>query len=105
MPRRRNGWYWIAMAFVLLGLTAYANYHDLIGLYFGDQGYQHSEREVYELALRLESLKAEETALNSSVQGLDTDPLAMEAAIRRSKGFVRKGETVYRVEIPEHSVP
>ena len=35
----------------------------------------------------------------------DSAAPAMEAAIRRSKGFVRKGETVYRVEIPEDSVP
>ena len=102
MPRRRNGWYWIGMAIVLTSLTGYAKHHDLIGLY---SDYQHSEREVYELALRLESLKAEEAALNSSVRGLDTDLLAMEAAIRSSKGFVRKGETVYRVEMPEDSVP
>ena len=102
MPRRKNASYWIAMAVVLVGLTAYAKYHDLMGLYIG---YQHSEREVYDLELRLQSLKVEEAALNISVQGLDTDPLAMEAAIRGSKGFVRKGETVYRVEIPEDSAP
>ncbi len=102
MPRRGSGWYWIAMAVVLVGITAYARHHDLMGLY---DGYQESEREVGELEVRLESLKIEETALNSSVHGLDTDPLAIEAAIRRSKGFVRKGETVYRVEIPEDSVP
>ena len=104
MPRCRNGGYWIGMAVVLLGLTAYANYHDLIGLYFGDQGYQDSERAVYDLELRLELLKAEEAALNSSIQGLDTDPLAMEEAIRGSEGFVRKGETIYWVEMPEDSV-
>ena len=90
------------MAAVLVGISAYARHHDLMGLYVG---YQDSEREVSELKVRLESLRVQEAALNSSVQGLDTDPLAMEAAIRRSKGFVRKGETVYRVEIPEDSVP
>lgn len=102
MPRRGSGWYWISMAAVLLGITAYARYHDLTGLYVG---YQDSEREVSRLEVRLESLRAKEATLNRSVQKLDTDPLAMEAAIRRSKGFVRKGETVYRVEIPEDSVP
>lgn len=102
MPRRRNGWYWIAMAVVVVGLTAYAGHHDLMGLYIG---YQHSEREVDELELRLRSLKAEEAKLTRIVQRLDEDPLAMEAAIRGSKGFVRKGETVYRVEMPEDSVP
>ena len=101
MPRHRNGWYWIGMAVVLVGLAAYASHHDLMGLYVG---YQDSEREVNKLEVRLESLRAKEATLNSSVQKLDTDPLAMEAAIRRSKGFVRKGETVYRVEIPEDSV-
>ena len=103
MPRRSNGWYWLTMALFVVGLAVYATHHDLMGLYVG---YQHSEHEVSDLEVRLELLKAERTELNSSVQGLDAaDPLEMEAAIRGSKGLVRKGETVYRVEIPEDSVP
>ena len=102
MPRRSKGWYWLTMALFAVGLAAYTMHHDLMGLYVG---YQYSQREVSNLEVRLESLKAEKTALNSSVQGLDTDPLEMEAAIRGSKGLVRTGETVYRVEIPEDSVP
>ncbi len=102
MPRRSNGWYWLATALFAVGLATYAMHHDLMGLYVE---YQHSQREVRDLEVRLESRKAEKAELNSSVQGLETDPLEMEAAIRGSKGLVRKGETVYRVEIPEDSVP
>lgn len=102
MPRRSKGWYWLATALFAVGLTVYAKHHDLMGLYVG---YQYSEREVRDLEVRLEVLKAEKAALNKSVQGLNADPLEMEAAIRGSKGLVRKGETVYRVEIPEDYVP
>ena len=103
MPRRRNGWYWIGMAVVLVGLTGYANHHDLMGLYIG---YQDSERKVHDLELSLKSLKTEEARLNRSVQGLlNADSLEMEATIRGDRGLVREGETVYRVEIPEDSVP
>ncbi len=102
MPRRSKGWYWLAMALFAVAIAAYAKHHDLLGLY---AGYQHSEREVRDLEARLESLRDDEVALNTSVQGLNADPLAMERAIRGSKGLVRKGETVYRVEIPEDYAP
>jgi hypothetical protein len=36
---------------------------------------------------------------------LDTDPLAVEKEIRRSKGWVREGEKVFRVELPDASAP
>lgn len=92
----------LATALFAVGLAAYAKHHDLMGLYVG---YQHSQSEVRDLEMRLESLEAEKAALNSSVQGLDTDKsLEIEAEIR-STGLVKKGETVYRVGKPEDSVP
>ena len=101
MPRRNPGWYWIVPVVFLIGLAAYAKYYDLPRLY---DEYQYSKLEVQKLESRLESVQAEEAELSSKVQGLDTDPVEMEAAIRGSKGLVRKGETVYRVETAEDSV-
>ena len=102
MSQHRSGWYRLALAGFGIALFAYAQYHDLFGLY---RGYEHSEQEVRALEVRLESLKAEAEALKQSVEGLDNDPLAVESAIRSSKGFVRQGETVYRVELREDSAP
>jgi hypothetical protein len=36
---------------------------------------------------------------------LDSDPLAVEAEIRRSKGLVREDEKIFRVELPPAEVP
>lgn len=102
MPKRTSGWYLLALALYLVGLAGFAKYHDLGGLYVG---YQYSEGEVRDLEERLESLKAERALLSSSVQGLGSDPLEMEAAIRASKGLVRAGETVYRIELPDDYAP
>ncbi|MDK1020402.1 MAG: septum formation initiator family protein [Candidatus Hydrogenedentes bacterium] len=102
MPRRSKGWYWLATALFAVGLAAFAKHHDLTGLY---RGYQHSEREVRNLELRLESLRAEKVALSKSVQGLNAaDSLEIEAEIR-STGLVKKGETVYRFGKSEDFVP
>ena len=64
-------------------------------------GYQHSGQEVHDLEARLDSLKAEEQALRNNVSGLGDDPLELEAAIRDSKGLVREGETIYRVQLSD----
>ena len=98
MPQRTRGSYWVVLALFLIGLGAYAAQHDLQALY---AGYRHSGQEVRDLGARLESLRSEEQALREDVSGLGDDPLEMEAAIRSSKGLVREGETIYRVELAE----
>ena len=83
-------------------MGAYAQRQNLSGLY---DEYRFSEQEVRELELRLEELQAEEQALKQHVEDLDTDPLAVEAEIRRSKGLVRKDEKIFRVELPPAEGP
>jgi cell division protein FtsB len=53
----------------------------------------------------LDDLRKEETALERRVEDLDTDPLAVETEIRRSKGYVREGEKIFRVELPTRTAP
>lgn len=98
MPQRTRGRYWLVLALFLGGLAVYATQHDVLALH---AGYQHSGQEVHDLEARLESLEAEEQALRDNVSGLGDDPLELEAAIRDSKGLVREGETIYRVQLPD----
>ncbi len=95
-------WYWGGLILFALALVAYARQHDIAQLY---TGYRYSEQEVDQLEERLQSLQEEEQKLQQNVEDLDNDPLAVEAEIRRSKGLVREGETVYRVELPSVPAP
>jgi cell division protein FtsB len=79
------------------GLAFYASEKDLIGLYYGHQG---SEERLLNLERDIAELEVEKKQLERKISGLDTDPVLIEMAIRRNTGHVRKGETVYRVEIP-----
>jgi cell division protein FtsB len=100
--RMRDGWYWTALALFAIGLVVYARRHDLVGLY---SEFRYSQTEVRQLQARLDDLRKEETALERRVEDLDTDPLAVETEIRRSKGYVREGEKIFRVELPTRTAP
>jgi cell division protein FtsB len=88
--------YWIALAVVLALCVAYAYQRDLYGLY---RHRQSSEIRVRELRQELDELEQREQQLTERVNGLDSDPVEMEAAIRRNKNLVREGEKVYRIEL------
>ena len=79
------------------GLTFYASEKGLVGLY---HGYRNSEERLVELDDRIVELGREKADLERKIVGLDTDPLVVEMAIRKNTGHVRKGETIFRVEIP-----
>lgn len=98
MAPKKRGWYWLALVAVLGLVATYAQRRDLYGLH---QDYRDSQEHVYSLELQLDRLAEEEADLDKRVKNLDSNPLEMEAAIRRSKGLVRKGEKIYRVELPE----
>ena len=83
-------------------MVAYGRRHDIAGLY---SDYRYSQDEVKQLETRLGSLGKEESALRQRVEDLDRDPLAVETEVRRSKGLVREGEKIYRVELPAASAP
>ena len=102
MMRMRAGWYWTALALFAAGLVAYARRHDLIGLYYD---YRYSQDQVKQLEARLADLDKQESALRQHVEDLDRDPLAVETEVRRSKGLVREGEKIFRVELPAVTAP
>jgi len=87
--------YWAAVAACAVLMAAVVHRHGLVALY---EEYRFSEEEVRGLERRLESLEQEAHDLEQNVEGLHGDPLAMEAEIRRSKGFVRNGERIYRIQ-------
>lgn len=94
--------YWAAVAACALLMVGIARYHGLTDLF---KEYRYSENEVRVLESRLESLQDDAAHLERNVEGLHDDPLAMEAEIRRSKGFVRDGERIYRIQRPADSAP
>lgn len=97
MRSKTNGWYWIGLLVMFAGLTFYASEKDLVELY---HGYRNSEERLVELDDRIVELGQEKADLERKIVGLDTDPVVVEMAIRKNTGHVRKGETIFRVEIP-----
>jgi cell division protein FtsB len=97
MTSKSNGWYWIGLLVVFAGMATYASEKNLVGLY---HGYQESEEELLQLDDEIVRLEAQKANLEHKIEGLDTDPIVVEMAIRRNTGHVREGETIYRVEIP-----
>lgn len=100
MAQQKRGWYWLALAVVFGLVAAYTQRRDFYGLH---ENYRDSQEHVQSLVIQRDRLVQEEETLDKRVKNLDSDPLEMEAAIRRSKGLVREGETVYRVELPEEA--
>lgn len=99
--RNRRTW-WIALTGVAVLTLGYAQQRDLHGLY---EKYRHSQEKVGIQEFQLDRLTTDEAALHLRVEQLKSDPLEMEAAIRETRHFVRPGETIYRVLLPEETAP
>ena len=82
---------------IFAGMAMYASEKNLIGLY---HSYQESEEQLIQLDEEIVQLENKKAKLERKIEGLDTDPLIVEMAIRKNTGHVREGETIYRVEIP-----
>lgn len=71
-----------------------------VGSLFGDRGIlqlvDQKEREA-QLARELEDLRAENLRLAAEIQGLRTDPRAIERIAREELGLARPGETVFLI--------
>lgn len=81
---------------VATGLTVgYVIHRDLAGQY---TFYQENEEYVRAMREQQRALTAEEQRLTQRVEGLTSDPVEVEADIRRSKGLVRPGERILRIE-------
>mgnify|MGYP001241998967 CR=1 FL=1 len=89
--------YWIALTAVVGLLTGYAYHRDLLGAW---KKLEDSRRDTVLLREQEGNLKAQRDELKKSVDALGSDPVEMEASIRRNKKLVREGEKVYRVELP-----
>ncbi len=92
--------YWLALTAAVGACGLYAWRKDLPGRY---EEYQRSEQEVHELREEWRAHQKRRDALEERIDGLEHDPVELEAAIRRTRRMVREGETVYRVELPGES--
>ncbi|MFP6598211.1 MAG: septum formation initiator family protein [Candidatus Hydrogenedentota bacterium] len=99
MRSKTNGWYWTGLLAMFAGLTFYASEKNLVELY---HDYENSEKQLVELDGRIVELEVEKARLERKIVGLDTDPLIVEMAIRKNTGHIRKGETIFRVEVPSN---
>jgi cell division protein FtsB len=88
---------------VITGLTVgYVVHRDLAGQY---NFYKENEEYVRTMREQLSILTAEEQRLQQRVEGLTSDPVEVEADIRRSKGLVRPGERIVRIETVDAETP
>ena len=101
MMRTGRRWYWLCLVSVVLALAVYTLRRDVYGLYLD---YKASGERVETLERDLRSAAAARASLEKQVEYLNSSPLEMEAAIRRSKSLVRAGEIVFRVELPEDAL-
>ena len=100
MAEQKRGWFWFALVLMAILVISYLQRRDFPGLH---QSYLDSEIEIGRLRVQLESLRDQEQRLGKQVMNLDSDPLELEAAIRKGKNLVREGETIYRVILPQQS--
>lgn len=92
----------MALLGVILLVSCYAWYRDLVGRYMV---YQESQESVNQLMAENQELMRERDFLRKRVDRLGNDPIEIEAAIRRTRNLVREDERIYRIELPEDDVP
>ncbi len=95
MNRLGFRWYVLALVAATAAAALYVTRRDVAGRYQEYQGRQREVELVHQQVGRA-GLQLEQT--KRRVENLDADPVEMESAIRRIKGLVRPGETVYRIE-------
>jgi cell division protein FtsB len=83
-------------------VCVYYQHRDLKGRYHALQQNQQTVRAAQEEVKKLES---EVEASQKRVDGINKDPVEMEATIRRIKQLARDGETVYRIEPTPPATP
>ena len=100
MKRLPGRWYWLALIAMAGLLLLYAEHR---GLSAKLTEYRDSEAQAEAKRVERDRAVGEVERLTRQVEQLDSDPVEVEASIRRSKNLVREGETIYRVELPENS--
>jgi cell division protein FtsB len=95
MQKKRNPWYWLSVALMLTVAGAYAWKSDLYRRY---HDHLRTEAEIQAAQDQVDQLRQNLEASRDRVQDLDSDPLEVEASVRRIKRWARPGERVYRME-------
>ena len=93
--QQNKGWYWLVLLVAAVLTLLYAERRNL---YIRYMEHVETKKEVLEGQKQCEKLEAEAEATRQRIQHLGTDPIEIEAAIRRSKDLVREGEKIYRIE-------
>jgi cell division protein FtsB len=88
-------WYLLALVTVCGLSWTYVRHENLWGRY---QALQQGEAAVQSAREEIDLLDENLQESQERVQALATDPVELEAAIRRWNGKVREGETVYHME-------
>ncbi len=84
--------YALIAAAVLGACVWYVHERDLAARFDAKQA---SDAEVRATDAHLKAQRSERAAARERVEGLDSDPVEVEAAIRRNKGLIRPGERVF----------
>lgn len=92
--------YGAALAAVTAASIAYIDVRDLKSLFDRSQRNSETVRRLEAERARLEAACA---ALEERVEGLASDPVEIEAAIRTGKNLVRRDEQVYRIALPDET--
>jgi len=85
-----------ALVVVVLLTLVYAFQRDLYGLYLR---YRNREANLSTERREVESLEQQRQQLEERIEALSTDAVEVEATIRRDRGLVREGETIFRIEL------
>lgn len=95
MDDRSKGWYWLVLVLVTAMTVLYVQRRDLPRRYLD---YEQGMAELAEAQRQCAELESKIETSRQHAENLGSDPVEIEAAIRRSKHLVREGETVFRIE-------
>ncbi len=89
-----------ALLLVGAAVAAYAYHRDFQGAY-----HEHAERQTRIDALRNErdALANRRDALQRHVEGMQSDDIEIERAIRRNRNLVYEGEKIFRITLPDEA--
>jgi cell division protein FtsB len=87
--------YWLVLTAVMAMVLAYAGHRNLRQRF---QDYLKNKGEIQAKLRECEALEQRIQASRERVTSLGSDPLEIEAEIRRNKNLVREGEKIYRIQ-------
>ncbi|MCL4218470.1 MAG: hypothetical protein KJ052_15900 [Candidatus Hydrogenedentes bacterium] len=100
MIRPSQPLYWLLLCSLVVCSVGYAYFRDFHGQ---SDIYRKGEADVERLRRELSDLKDDEAALRRSVEHLKSDPVEIEATLRRNKRVGREGERYFRITLDEEA--